>query len=287
MTAASNIEGIVSYYQTMTWAYNGYSQGAYGWHFGVWDKTAQTVPEALINSNRRLVRGAKLGPGSRMLDVGCGVGGFATWAARELGCSVTGVTVVPGHIDAAQELARRRGVSELCTFQLMDMADLRFEPESFDLVANQETFCYVDNKKAYFERVHSILKPGGLWRSIDFALREGTLTPDEEALHTNVCGLWYLAPLATGTQVDAALASAGFQDRIVQDVTEFALPDAKRIIRFCRVAGVLTAAKLHKVVFPRKKLREEFLRHISAGRAYSEGLLHGPFRNISYSALKA
>ena len=286
MSVATNIDGIVSYYENMTWAYNGYAHGAYGWHYGVWDKTAQTVPEALINSNRQLVRGMGLGPGSRVLDVGCGIGGFATWVARELGCTVTGVTVVPGHIEDARKLAHRRGVSELCTFSLMDMADLRFEPNTFDLIVNQETFCYAPDKKAYFDRVLSILKPGGRWRSIDFALREGPLKPEEEALHDRVCDLWYLAPLATGSEVEDALGDAGFQDLVVRDVTDLALPDAKRIIRFCRVVSPLTKIKLEKLVFRNQKLRAEFLRHISAGQAYSEGLIYGPFRNISYSGRK-
>jgi tocopherol O-methyltransferase len=58
-------------------------------HHGYWEdvETPSTAQEKLIE---RLASLAGIKPGSRVLDVGCGLGGSALWLARHLGCSVLG-----------------------------------------------------------------------------------------------------------------------------------------------------------------------------------------------------
>src|SRR5262245_27701913 len=104
MATAHELKGIASYYRNMTRHYNQYARGAYGWHFGIYESTTRRPHQAILNSNRNIVSGMRLGPGARVLDLGCGVGGFAAWAAKELGCHVTGITIVPEHIEFAQRL---------------------------------------------------------------------------------------------------------------------------------------------------------------------------------------
>lgn len=270
----------------MAGQYNIYSRGAYGWHYGIWDGSVKSIRDASINSNRKLVSGVKIGPGSSVLDVGCGAGGFAIWAAKELGCRVTGITIVPESVDFARRLAKERGVSHLCTFTLMDMADLRFEDESFDLIVNQETLCYAADKVRYFQRLHSLLKPNGRWQSVDFSIKDGPLSAKEEALHKEVCGLWYMAPLAPPSTVEAALKEAQFEDCRTEDLTPLVLHDAHRIVRFCRIGTALTRFKLDKLLFRDAQYREAFRRHIGAGLGYSEGLIGQPFRHSFYTARK-
>jgi tocopherol O-methyltransferase len=253
----------------MAWAYNIYSRGAYGWHFGIWDGTVTSIRDASLNCNRKLASGADLGPSSRVLDVGCGVGGFAIWAAKQFGCHVTGITIVPENIASAEQRAKRLGVSDRVTFKLMDMADFRFEDESFDLITNQETLCYAVNKPKYFADVHRLLKPGGRWQSVDLAIKEGPLTPEEESLHKQVCELWYMAPLEPLSAIEAKAKKAGFEQTRAEDVTPLVLRDARRIMGVTRIGKALAKYNIDNLLFRQPGMRDEFRRHMAAGAGYA------------------
>jgi SAM-dependent methyltransferase len=78
-----------------------------------------------------LAAAARLEPSSRVLDVGCGIGGPARYLASTFGCQVTGVDLSPGFIDAANYLTARCGLSGRATFQVGDALHLPFEDASF------------------------------------------------------------------------------------------------------------------------------------------------------------
>ncbi|MBX3378268.1 MAG: class I SAM-dependent methyltransferase [Phycisphaeraceae bacterium] len=65
----------------------------------------------------RMLRNARVGPGSRVLDLGCGKGAAAIALAQTLGCRCTGIDAVPEFVAAANAAARQRGVSKLCEFR--------------------------------------------------------------------------------------------------------------------------------------------------------------------------
>ena len=60
-------------------------------------------------STRALARDIALAPGTRVLDVGCGIGGPARTLAAEFGCAVTGVDLTADFIHAARKLSLRVG----------------------------------------------------------------------------------------------------------------------------------------------------------------------------------
>ena len=113
-----------SYYSDLTTNYLKYAEGTYGWHYGIWDPGISTNVQALLRSNERLVKNTELNSKSQLLDVGCGVGGFAVWAAMKYGCNVTGITICPEHAEFASTLAKEKCVSNLCKFTVMNMDDL-------------------------------------------------------------------------------------------------------------------------------------------------------------------
>jgi cyclopropane-fatty-acyl-phospholipid synthase len=98
-----------------------------------------------------------LAPGQRVLDVGCGWGGFAEHAARTRGVEVLGVTV--SREQAA--LARERCAGLPVEIRLQDYRDVR---GSFDRVVSVGMFEHVGqrNYAGYFARIASWLKPDGL-----------------------------------------------------------------------------------------------------------------------------
>src|SRR5262249_49186465 len=71
-----------------------------------------------ILATAELAAAAALEPSTRVLDLGCGVGGPARYLAASFGCNVTGVDLSPGFIDAARYLTARSGLSDHVTFQV-------------------------------------------------------------------------------------------------------------------------------------------------------------------------
>ncbi|KZY42168.1 cyclopropane-fatty-acyl-phospholipid synthase [Roseovarius sp. HI0049] len=102
--------------------------------------------------------GAK--PGDHVLEIGCGWGGFAEYAAKERGLRVTGLTISREQFAYAQERIARAGLSEQVTFKLQDYRD---ERGSYDGIASIEMFEAVGEQywPAYFGTVHDRLNPGG------------------------------------------------------------------------------------------------------------------------------
>ncbi len=66
----------------------------------------------------------ELPKGSRILDVGCGIGGSSRILAKYYGFNVTGITISPAQVKRARELTHT-GLN--CNFQVMDALDLNFE----------------------------------------------------------------------------------------------------------------------------------------------------------------
>jgi len=74
----------------------------------------------------------RIAPGARVLDVGCGVGRWASLLAAR-GARVTGIDLSPTMLAEAQRRARDRGVADRCRFIVQDLAHLD-AGETFDLV---------------------------------------------------------------------------------------------------------------------------------------------------------
>lgn len=132
-------------------------------HYGLWGPCTTTDTEALVRANETLARGCELGPDSRVLDAGCGVGGTAIWLAKEYGVHAVGLNNCELHVGLAQEQAEEAGVGALCEFHYGDFMDLPYEDASFDAVLNHESFCYAPDKLAYLKGVYRVLKQGGRW----------------------------------------------------------------------------------------------------------------------------
>ncbi|HKK98108.1 MAG TPA: cyclopropane-fatty-acyl-phospholipid synthase family protein, partial [Marivita sp.] len=98
-------------------------------------------------------------PGDHVLEIGCGWGGFAEYAAKERGLHVTGLTISEEQYKYAVERIAKAGLSDRVTFKLQDYRD---EKGQYDGIASIEMFEAVGQKywPAYFSTVKSCLKPG-------------------------------------------------------------------------------------------------------------------------------
>jgi len=81
-------------------------------------KHAKTLTEAQEAKLDLVCRKAGLEPGMRVLDLGCGWGGFASWAAEKYGCSVLGVTLSKDQVSLGNQLWQHLPVElRLCDYR--------------------------------------------------------------------------------------------------------------------------------------------------------------------------
>ena len=120
----------------------------------------QPLPEAQRAKYAALARTIDLAPGKHVLEIGCGWGGFAEFAAREIGAQVTGLTISKEQYDFARRRLFNAGLSDRATVDLMDYRDVQGR---FDRVASIEMFEAVGKEywPAYFGKIHEVLNPGG------------------------------------------------------------------------------------------------------------------------------
>ena len=74
-------------------------------HFGFHDAGAFDHDRALERANGYLAERAGISAATRVLDCGCGLGGTSLWLARERGAQVTGLDILPAHIESARTSA--------------------------------------------------------------------------------------------------------------------------------------------------------------------------------------
>jgi cyclopropane-fatty-acyl-phospholipid synthase len=97
--------------------------------------------------------------GDHVLEIGCGWGGFAEYAAKERGLRVTGLTISQAQYDYAVDRIARAGLSDRVDFKLQDYRD---ERGLYDGIASIEMFEAVGERywPVYFNTLRENLKPG-------------------------------------------------------------------------------------------------------------------------------
>jgi cyclopropane-fatty-acyl-phospholipid synthase len=139
--------------------------------YKLWLDDTMTYSSALFRTGQESLEAAQIAkyasmvdeigaqPGDHILEIGCGWGGFAEYAAKERGLKVTGLTISEEQFKYATDRIEKAGLSEMVDFKLQDYRD---EKGVYDGIASIEMFEAVGEKywPAYFETVRERLKPG-------------------------------------------------------------------------------------------------------------------------------
>ncbi|MDD5369045.1 MAG: cyclopropane-fatty-acyl-phospholipid synthase [Anaerolineaceae bacterium] len=118
-----------------------------------------------------ICRKLRLKPGERLLDIGCGWGFLAMYAAKQYGVQVLGVTLSERQAEYAQEKIIERGLDDKVRIELKDYRDLT--SGSYDKIVSVGMFEHVGRSHLpeYFTHVFRLLKPGGLFLNHGISLR--------------------------------------------------------------------------------------------------------------------
>ena len=123
----------------------------------VFDPVDEPLADAQRRKYRRICEQLQLSAGDRVLEIGCGWGGFAHFAASEFGCSVTGLTI------SGEQAALARARTRDLDVRILE-EDYRQHEGSYTKVASIEMLEAIgeDQFGTYFETIDRLLEPGGI-----------------------------------------------------------------------------------------------------------------------------
>ena len=119
----------------------------------------EPTEKAQIRKYESMVNMMDVKPGDHVLEIGCGWGGFAEYAAKERGLNVTGLTISQEQHDYAVERMKKLGLSDKVNIVMRDYRD---ETGVYDGIASIEMFEAVGEQywPTYFKTIRDRLKPG-------------------------------------------------------------------------------------------------------------------------------
>lgn len=210
-------EMILAYYARVTQTY--LKQWGESFHLALFSG-AETLREALDATERAIANEGGFCSGMNILDVGCGVGGPALNIAAYSGSHITGIDLVPEHIQIAHQRALKKGLADRTDFVCADGMNIPFADASFDAVYIFDAGCYMPDKPAFYKECARVLRPGGVFLGLDLIVQEG-LSAEEEAKYIEpICRYQAIPHLINLGELHQCLTSAGFVVKTIENATE-------------------------------------------------------------------
>jgi cyclopropane-fatty-acyl-phospholipid synthase len=185
----------------------------------------KTLEEAQEEKLDTVARKLDIKEGERVLDVGCGWGGFPLWAATKYGANVVGITLSPPQAEKARQRAAEAGVANRVEIRVMDYRDLAGTGERFDAIASIGMVEHVGASQieVYAQTLASVLEPGG--RLLNHGITRLRHTDGEAGAFSERYVFPDAAPLHLSRNL-LALERAGF---VVHHVEDFAADYAETL----------------------------------------------------------
>ena len=199
-------------------------------HYGVFATGDEPLPAATAELTGRMIGAARLEPGQRVLDVGCGSGAPACRLATEFGVTVVGITTSAAGVAEATERARQQGVEHV-EFVQRDGTDNGLPDASFDCAWVLESSHLMRERERLISECARVLRPGGrlvlcdLIRKREIPFEEVRARRADFATLRTAFGDAHMEPLERYTSLAAA---HGLEVDVVEDLTELTLPTFDR-----------------------------------------------------------
>ncbi len=120
----------------------------------------ESLEQAQKNKYAHLAQMLDIRPEHRVLEIGCGWGGFMEYVAREIGAQITGITISRAQYEFTKKRIEDAGLTDKAEVRLVDYRDVEGQ---FDRIASIEMFEAVGEKywPVYFDRLRDLLTEGG------------------------------------------------------------------------------------------------------------------------------
>ena len=184
----------------------------YEWIFGeTWISTGGKQTTDVVLSR------IQIQPGSRVLDMGSGIGGHSFHLAEKYGCNVLGIDLSRNMVAVAEDhLNRRPHLEKLIEFKLKDATKLsNLTENSFDVIYSRDTLLHIEDKVNLFSNFYKWLKPGGRIIFTDYGRGDKSDYTDEFKAY--VAQRQY--HLLTVQEYNKLLLVSGFQEIEAEDWT--------------------------------------------------------------------
>jgi len=124
-------------------------------------KETESLHDAQENKYQLLIDELKINSNHKVLEIGCGWGGFAEYTAKTVGCQITGVTISPSQLKFSKARIKNKGLEKNVTLELCDYRDIK---GTYDRIVSIEMIEAVGEKYwiSYFKKIKESLKKDGL-----------------------------------------------------------------------------------------------------------------------------
>lgn len=207
-----------------------------------------------------------LGPASRVLDIGSGVGGPARFLAHTTGCHVTALELQPELHRVGLDLTRRSGLADRVTHLCGDALEQPLSQQAFDAVISFLAIVHIPHRPALMKRVRNALRPGGQCYIEDLACRAPFTPRDLDDLHRVVHGVG----VTSIEDYAGDLHQAGLFDVVATDLTDDWAPYAA-----ARLAGWRRDREAYSAVSGQEAWAAQDLFYTVIDRLYRSGSLAG------------
>jgi cyclopropane-fatty-acyl-phospholipid synthase len=154
-------KNIAAHYDLSNGLYRTFLDETMTYSAAVFESPTDSLEDAQLTKYRRLAEKARIDGGCHVLEIGCGWGGFAIFAASTYGCRVTGITLSEEQATLARARVQEAGVAELVDIRIVDYREVE---GSFDRIVSIEMLEAVGHRYlgTYFATIDRLLAPDGL-----------------------------------------------------------------------------------------------------------------------------
>jgi tocopherol O-methyltransferase len=176
-------------------------------HHGLWITGEETPETAAVQLLERVAQAARLQPGERVCDVGCGYGATARWIADRFDAAVTGLTVSAEQYHRARDQSGPDGP----TFLLQDWLENDLPSASFDAVIFIESLSHMPDQRRAIREAARVLRPGGRLVIAAWMTDEWPRRWMARHIIEPICREGQLPGMPSATDVQRTLVEAGLQ----------------------------------------------------------------------------
>jgi cyclopropane fatty-acyl-phospholipid synthase-like methyltransferase len=158
----------------------------------------------------------RLRPGTRVLEIGSGIGGPARYLAHVIGCEVTALELQPKVHAVAADLTRRCGLDGRVTHLCADALTHPLPSAAFNAVVSWLALLHIPDRPRLLTQIVRTLRPGGRVFLEDFSMRAPFEAPELRDLREIVFGI----TVTSVADYVADLRAAGFSEIDPVDMTD-------------------------------------------------------------------